>query len=657
MEKIQEINLFEIRPSAMNPRKTFDQEALQELADNIRRQGLLQPITVRPVDDQLNVDGTVSRYEVVCGERRYRAFLLNQKIRVKVPSTIPCIVRELTDDEAFDAMITENLQRKDVDPTEEAFAFGELAKRGQTTEEIALRFGKSQRFVLDRIKLNKLIPELMLRVKDGTMALSAAMIICKLDEEQQQKFHSSNSNDTFINKYYAERFCNSLFAYISNSEWVKAKRPEYDGGCGKPCSQCEYNTKNVGCIFYEMKAEDENARCIDKERFLDKKMAFLMDLIIEQDDVIVKQEDATLEFGKTAVILETSYGTQRDKDEVEEFVKMVKAAGYAVFNREDVFENYSWYSKEDERLKEKLANHEIYRCMCISGYYGWVDLTERYYTFKKDLAGADSETITESATVAKLAEKYKKAHDKCLERRAQAYAGLFSWDVDKLNGKPLNEQEMMVLAAYMLRSANWEMRNKMLDNGVMPPVEVTYEYVKKHPDKVNLIIRNHLRELLNEYTARCTTQGDIAASWFPGEQGNIEAGFKAEVEKKCSKFAQELDEMGYTRDGKKKPEKKPRKPKQSTLTEQYNQIKEKHPDAVLLFRVGDFYESYFQDAVTVSNTLGIVLTKRSDDATEMAGFPHHALDKYLPMLTRAGLRVAICDQLETPENTTKRGKK
>jgi DNA mismatch repair protein MutS len=115
--------------------------------------------------------------------------------------------------------------------------------------------------------------------------------------------------------------------------------------------------------------------------------------------------------------------------------------------------------------------------------------------------------------------------------------------------------------------------------------------------------------------------------------------------------------MGYTRDGKKKHEKKPRKPKQSTLTEQYNQMKEKHPDAVLLFRVGDFYESYFHDAVTVSETLGITLTKRSDDVTEMAGFPHHALDTYLPKLTRAGLRVAICDQLEQPEKTTKRGKK
>ena len=636
--KIQEISLNEIRPSAMNPRKTFDEESLQELADNIQRQGLLQPITVRPVEELLNADGSVCHYEVVCGERRYRAVKHNGS------KTIPCIVRELDDNAAFDAMITENLQRKDVDPTEEAFAFGELAKRGQTTEEIALRFGKSQRFVLDRIKLNKLIPELMLLVKDGDMAISAAMIICKLDEELQHRFYNANK-DWKINRSSAERFCNSVFAYISHSEWVKNNRPDYKGGCGKACSECEFNTQNVGCIFYEMKAEDSTAKCIDKERFKDKKMAFLMDTILEQDGVIVK-EGGSLETGKTAIIVECRYGTQNDKDDVDEFVKMVKSNGYAVFNREDVFDTYSYYDENDERLQQKLANHEVYRCIVIAAYYNGLDLSVRYYNFKKDLAGVDSETIAEGAAVAKLAEKYKKAYDKCRDHRSVAYRDLFRWDVDNLDGKPLNEQEMMVLAAYMLRFANWEMRNKMLDNGVMPPVEVTYEYVKKHPDKVNLIIRNHLRELLNEYTARCTTQGDIAASWFPGEQGKIETDFNAEVEKKCSKFAQELDEMGYTVEGKKKPEKKPRKqkPKPSKFLEQFKAMKEKHPDAVLLFRVGDFYESYVEDAKAVADVCGIVLTKVNE--TDMAGFPHHALDQYLPMLTRAGLRVAICDQLD-----------
>jgi DNA mismatch repair protein MutS len=92
------------------------------------------------------------------------------------------------------------------------------------------------------------------------------------------------------------------------------------------------------------------------------------------------------------------------------------------------------------------------------------------------------------------------------------------------------------------------------------------------------------------------------------------------------------------------------------LMHQYNTIKAKYPDALLLFRVGDFYETFGEDAIRASNILDIVLTRRANGAAtyiELAGFPHHALDTYLPKLVRAGLRVAICDQLEDPKLTTK----
>ncbi|WP_421752339.1 DNA mismatch repair protein MutS [Croceimicrobium sp.] len=88
--------------------------------------------------------------------------------------------------------------------------------------------------------------------------------------------------------------------------------------------------------------------------------------------------------------------------------------------------------------------------------------------------------------------------------------------------------------------------------------------------------------------------------------------------------------------------------------QQYNEIKQKHPDAILLFRVGDFYETFGEDAIAASRILGIVLTKRANGSAseiELAGFPHHSLDTYLPKLVRAGRRVAICDQLEDPKQT------
>ncbi|MBP3298663.1 MAG: DNA mismatch repair protein MutS [Muribaculaceae bacterium] len=95
---------------------------------------------------------------------------------------------------------------------------------------------------------------------------------------------------------------------------------------------------------------------------------------------------------------------------------------------------------------------------------------------------------------------------------------------------------------------------------------------------------------------------------------------------------------------------------ETPLMKQYGEMKRKHPDAVLLFRVGDFYETFCEDAVTASEILGITLTRRANGKAmhvELAGFPHHALDTYLPKLIRAGKRVAICEQLEDPKLTKK----
>jgi len=93
--------------------------------------------------------------------------------------------------------------------------------------------------------------------------------------------------------------------------------------------------------------------------------------------------------------------------------------------------------------------------------------------------------------------------------------------------------------------------------------------------------------------------------------------------------------------------------KETPLMKQYNAIKVKYPGAMLLFRVGDFYETFGEDAIKASKVLDIVLTKRANGAAshmELAGFPHHALETYLPKLVRAGNRVAICDQLEDPKS-------
>ena len=93
----------------------------------------------------------------------------------------------------------------------------------------------------------------------------------------------------------------------------------------------------------------------------------------------------------------------------------------------------------------------------------------------------------------------------------------------------------------------------------------------------------------------------------------------------------------------------------SKMIETFKMLKEKHSDALILFRIGDFYETYCEDAKKLSEVLGLTLTRQAKTKMDLAGFPYHALDTYLPKLIRAGLRVAICDDISEPIKLRKRG--
>ena len=158
--QVKTISLADICPSSLNPRKTFDQESLKELAENIKENGLIQPITIRKAPKESG-----KKYEIVCGERRYRASLLAGL------EEIQAIVRtDLDDKQAFAAMIIENLQRKDVDPIEEAAAFSKLTKdKTMKVKEIAKMLGKSSSYVISRINLSNITQDYIDLMRNGTL--------------------------------------------------------------------------------------------------------------------------------------------------------------------------------------------------------------------------------------------------------------------------------------------------------------------------------------------------------------------------------------------------------------------------------------------------------------------------------------------------------
>lgn len=175
-KNIASVALADIQPSNYNPRKTFDEASLAELADSIRQQGVLQPIGVRPIDE--------NRFEVVFGERRYRASLMAGL------ETVPAVIYEVSDEVAEEMAVTENLQRKDVTPIEEANAYQKLIESGRhDVHSLAVQFGKSEDYIRTRLKFTTLIPEIAALLETDEITISVASEICRYGEDIQSEVY------------------------------------------------------------------------------------------------------------------------------------------------------------------------------------------------------------------------------------------------------------------------------------------------------------------------------------------------------------------------------------------------------------------------------------------------------------------------------------
>lgn len=160
----------DIIPNKEQPRKTFDEAALQELADSIKQHGVLQPLLVRPL--------TTGGYQLVAGERRWRASRLAEL------KEVPVIIKELSDTEAMEIAIIENLQREDLNPIEEAEGLQALINKcGFTQEEVATSVGKSRPAITNALRLLRLPEEVRQMTKDGDISAGHARALLAFDNE------------------------------------------------------------------------------------------------------------------------------------------------------------------------------------------------------------------------------------------------------------------------------------------------------------------------------------------------------------------------------------------------------------------------------------------------------------------------------------------
>ena len=170
-EMVKEIPLEEIRPNPYQPRKTFDEEALNELADSIRQSGVFQPIIVR--------ESTIKGYEIIAGERRFRASKLAGK------ATVPAIIRAFDEERMMEVAVLENLQREDLTSLEEAEAYDMLMKKLKLTqEEVAKRLGKSRPYIANYLRLLGLPESVKKMLQSDEISMGQARTLLGLKDKR-----------------------------------------------------------------------------------------------------------------------------------------------------------------------------------------------------------------------------------------------------------------------------------------------------------------------------------------------------------------------------------------------------------------------------------------------------------------------------------------
>lgn len=553
--KMMEIEITKISPSPRNPRKTFSEEDLAELAQNIRNQGLLQPITVRPIG---------KTYEIVCGERRYRACKLNAEEDKKKKATIACIVKEMTDEEAFEAMITENLQRKDVDPIEEAFAFGELINSGKSIDEVAARFGKTKRFVQERVKLNTLISPLKELTTSGNIPIAGAFMLAKLTEDLQKAYYENIKNRygdmseltievREINGWISREFMRLESApFLEYDEEDETKPPTEEWNtCFEKCANCCMNTGNSGCLFYSMK---EDHRCTDRKCFEKKAAAYWFNKIEQFGERITKEGDA-VQVGNVVIVDggDEQYGYDNVKRIRKALLQMISDKGYMIA-KPDAFDGQCKYYGDDERIPKLLKQEKVIECITLGTSWG-INVDSCYY-YVKGQQGADPDEDPTAREARELADKYDKLLNKMNDN---ANEELRKWCMEKQyserKGKLADKEELFFWCFVVLNAGSEIIR----ESGATEycDQEKIIAYVKNNLTEENMV--RWQRAFINKICYEKATYNKLAQRAmrecfriaYPKPFEEMAKKYADQFEKRSEKIKLRLEEIGYNVKGKK----------------------------------------------------------------------------------------------------------
>ena len=244
--QIENLSIAKVIPDPMQPRKTFNEAHLQQLSESVKKHGVLQPITVRK---------SGNGFIIVMGERRYRASKLADK------KTIPCIVREYKNNDVLEIQIIENLQRQDVEPTEEAQAIAYLSEKYAPTE-IAKRLGRTDNFIRQRLKLAGLIDGFKHFVRNGEMTISLGVGVALFEPEEQQMMLETMGED--FNAHQINKMIKDQTYDLEKASFdVNDKKLVPKAGS---CVECPFNAANQGNLFGDGKMVCTKSACFETKK-------------------------------------------------------------------------------------------------------------------------------------------------------------------------------------------------------------------------------------------------------------------------------------------------------------------------------------------------------------------------------------------------------
>ena len=558
MNTIREIPTENIELSPLNPRKSIDFLSLDELAQSISELGVLQPVIVRQVPGK-------DKFELVCGERRLRA---TEKAGIE---TIPAIVKaELSDEAALDMMITENLQRKDVHPLEEAEAFKQLVEQmNYDVPQLIQRFGKSEQYIRQRLKLNDLIDDFKQLFRKEVIGIGHAFEISKLKKDYQQELFNDEFKER--NNFWSCPTVRQLKNTIDRNFTTKLDDAVFDiedktlNRKAGPCVTCPNNTASNTLLFPE---EDEKGVCLDIACFRHKTEMFF-DREVER----IAKEQPEVKFMRPEYLYNERELKRIERLEKKGYKIITDSAYFEIskpqkpeppdredYNMEDP-EEKAEYEAELEEYKEEIHQYresfeeylkELKNPDNIKGFMLAGRDAGKILVFetRKDYMGSITDDNTLEGKIKKLEQKGERYREIAVEKvHAAAKEILQDSDYWKKT-EPLTEVELNALVATMINAFDEEMAKFIYGEGLE-----RYWYVEDKkkikaileltPEKRNSIIRYHIQRELS-YTSSKTEMkflSDVAMENFPERIEEVRAKQKEILEKRIANLQKKIDEL------------------------------------------------------------------------------------------------------------------